>query len=102
MSQGTAGPSSAVTVRELQRLTRVLAMRQLQRRGLRRKLERVEREIREARRGLKAILEDAATPVELPRCDQCGQPVGSNALCSSCQALLAYIKGPGPAPDERR
>jgi len=94
--------SPATKVRELQRLSRVLAMRQLQRRGLRKKLDRVEREIHDARRDLKALLEDAATPVELPRCDACGQPVGSNALCTSCQALLAYIKGPGPAPDERR
>ena len=93
MSQGIAGPSSAVTVRELQRLTRVLAMRQLQRRGLRKKLERVEREIRDARKGLKAILDDAATPVELPRCDDCGQAIGSNALCARCQAVIAFVKG---------
>ena len=93
MSQGNAGPSSAVKVRELQRLSRVLASKQLQRRGLRKKLDRVEREIRDAKRALNAILEDAAKPVELPRCDACGEPIGSNALCESCQAVIAFIKG---------
>lgn len=85
---------TAIKIRELHRLTRLLASRLLTRRGLRKKLARVEDEIRGIRCDLKTIVEDAASaPGPLPLCSECYQTSGSNPLCNACQALRAYMKG---------